>query len=894
MRRNRNALLTSSIRLRWALLAASPIALAMMPTAHAQEQIHRFDIQQQPLSSALLVLGRQADLSVVAPTSLTTGKTGAPVQGEMSIATALERLLADSGLTFVFVKSDAVKIIAKDQASQTRSELEPLDQTASDVVVVTGTNIRGLTPASSPVETYTRQDIAKTGATTTEQFVRKIPQNSGTTSPYGSGAGANISNLDVVTAIDLRGLGVGTTLTLLNGHRMALSNSGQSADVSFIPLSAIERVEVLTDGASAIYGSDAIGGVVNFILRDDFDGAESRVTIGGVSRGGLRQSSVGHTMGARWGDGHGLVSYDYFSASPLKTSDRDYAAPSGPGTLTSVDHRHNIFATMTQGFGDRLSVDADAGLSWRKIKSTRANLGGFTLADQMLQNYRSQSDSAFANVEVDYEISDAMHGSLTAAYATIDTDGVISSTLFNLAPPSINNSSSDSRNSQLDLMAKLDGSVFELPGGALRFSVGAGVLNEKYKGTNPTSALLGAGELGRRSTYGFGELYLPLVSPEQNIPLVHRLSLDVAGRYTDYKETSSPSLGRDFGNSFDPKIGVAWSPIEGLTARGTFGSSFRAPSLVQLDPAGGLHYLLPAPVEGVSSLLIGMVGYAVPDLAPETADTYTLGFDYRNPSNPDFRMSLTYYNIDYSDRIATAPTGGLNPFQSPGLLPDLIYRPPSAQFIEDALRSSQLLLNASGVNLTDPTAAAAALFARNDVWMFDVRFKNLALSRQDGIDFSVGQTFATDWGDLQLGLNLAHILNYEQQGSVASEVLQAVDVPGQPADWRGRAFAGITTGSFNATVSVNYIDDYVNRLAPIGQQTIGAWTTIDLDLGYDLSQTPSRAGTRLNLSVQNLLDEDPPFLSDGPGSSIVYPIGFDPANANPLGRMVLLSITQRW
>lgn len=893
MKRHRDLKRACGISLGWALLAGAPLALTVTPPAFAQEQVYRFDIQKQALSTALLALGRQADLSVAASTSLTAGKTGALVQGEMSAASALEILLADTGLTYIFVKPDAVRIIAKEQAGRLDSEPDLIDQPGRDTVVVTGTNIRGLTPASSPVETYTRDDIARTGAATTEQFVGKIPQNSGTTSPYASGASANVANFDAATAIDLRGLGVGTTLTLLNGRRMALSSFGQSADISLIPLSAVERVEVLTDGASAIYGSDAIGGVVNFVLRDDFDGAETRMTVSGVTRGGMRQGGAGHTQGARWDGGHGLLSYDYFTAAALKASDRDYSTPSGPGTLTPVDSRHNIFATVSQDISDRLSIDADAGASWRKIKATRSNLTSPSPLFQLLQNYQSQTDAAFANIGVNYEVSETLHANLTASYAAVDTDGVASNVFFNRVPPQTTTSQSDSRNSQFDLVAKLDGSLLELPAGALRFSVGAGVLQEDYEGVSAATNRQMLRELGRRSTYGFGEVFVPLVSPSQAWPLVHRLSLDLAARYTDYTETGAPS-GRDFGDSLDPKVGIAWSPVEAMVVRGTYGTSFRAPSLNQLDAAAGSHYLQPMTVGGAPSILLGLNGYAVPDLAPETAETYTFGFDYNNSADPKFRLSLTYYNIDYSDRIATAPTGGLSPFASPALLPDLIYRPPSAAFIEEALRSTQLQANGSGVDLSNPASAAAALFARNDLWVLDVRYKNLALSKQDGIDLSVSQGFDTGWGDVQLGLNLTHILNYEQRGSAASSVLPAVDVPGKPLDWRARAFAGIASGRLNATVSVNYADDYENTLAPVGQRRIDALTTVDANLGYDFSRTDTGAGLRLSLSIQNLLDEDPPFLARGSGSAIVYPIGFDPANANPLGRTVTLGLTHRW
>src|SRR5262249_31132695 len=152
----------------------------------------------------------------------------------------------------------------------------PGDEGASEQIVVTGTNLRGAYPRSSPVQTYSAEDIARTGATTTDQFVRTLPQNLGTRTEFAVGA-AGARHLEGVNSVDLRGLGVGTTLTLLNGRRMALASVGQAVDVSLIPVSAIKRVEVLTDGASAIYGSDAIGGVVNFVLRDDFEAQETRL-----------------------------------------------------------------------------------------------------------------------------------------------------------------------------------------------------------------------------------------------------------------------------------------------------------------------------------------------------------------------------------------------------------------------------------------------------------------------------------------------------------------------------------------------------------------------------------------------------------------------------------------
>lgn len=897
MKRNVNQSPRRHVRpLRNLLLAAAPCVagLMMAPTAIAQDRQYVFNIDSQPLSSALLSFGRQADLSILAPTALVDGKIAQEIKGQFSAAAALDRMLAGSGLTYVFVQTDAVRIISAEQAAASPPGAEGVTHDGDrGVVVITGTNIRGVRSEAAPLDIYTRADITRTGATTTEQFVSRLPQNLGAISSSAPGARVDAANNDAVNAIDLRGLGVGTTLTLLNGHRMALSRSGQAVDVSFIPLNAIERVEVLTDGASAIYGSDAIGGVVNFILRDDYEGSETRLSAGAVSEGNLRQAGFGHTMGAGWDGGHGLVSYDYHSASGLRTTDRPYSVAAGPGLLTPIESRHTLLATGSQDITDRLTLDVDLGASWRKVKSSHANVRSAP-PNQTLQQYSSRSDLVFGSLELDYTFDADLFASVTASYSELDTDGAVSLLRFNLAPPTTTTTVFDNRNSQLDIMGKLDGVALALPAGDMRFSVGGGVLTEAFRGVNPATALQGSATLARRSTYGFAEVYVPLARPEQGIPLIDRLSLSLAARYTRYDDASSPRLDRDFGDSLDPKISLAWAPIAPLTFRGTYGSSFRAPSLTQLDPTGGSHYLFPIPVANSPAIVIGMLGYAVPDLGPETADSYTLGFDFRGPETSGFELSATYYNIDYTNRIDLAPTGGLNPFATPERLTDLIYRPPSAAFIEEALRATPLLLNLSGVDITDPAAGAAALFARDDVWMYDLRLMNLAISRQHGVDVSVRQAIDTDWGALEFGANASHVLGYEQQGSPSAAVLQAFGVPGQPAEWRGRAFASASSGPLSGTVSVNYTSGATNLLAPAGEQQVDSWTTLDLSLGYDAGAFLWGSRTRLGLSLQNLLDKDPPFLRPGDGSNIIYAVGFDPTNANPLGRFVTLSLTQEW
>jgi iron complex outermembrane receptor protein len=157
-----------------------------------------------------------------------------------------------------------------------------------ETIVVTGSHIARADEGALPVQVITKEQIEQTGATSTEQFLKTVSAavqgNSNVVAA--STAGANVGG---VSSVSLRGLGSQRTLVLVNGRR--LSGGGTitdsvSVDTNSIPLAAIERVEVLKDGASAIYGSDAIAGVINFIIRDDYEGGNLGLYGGGTSDGG--------------------------------------------------------------------------------------------------------------------------------------------------------------------------------------------------------------------------------------------------------------------------------------------------------------------------------------------------------------------------------------------------------------------------------------------------------------------------------------------------------------------------------------------------------------------------------------------------------------------------------
>jgi iron complex outermembrane receptor protein len=164
-------------------------------------------------------------------------------------------------------------------------------------VVVTGSHIAQTEfEGALPVQIITREEIERSGVTTVEQLLERVPANVNAVNAaqtIGSGDQPGLA------AANLRGLGPGSTLVLLNGRRLAnYAFNGEAVDLNAIPLAAIDRVEVLRDGASAIYGTDAIGGVINFILRRDYRGFDATASFDATQHGGGNSGQASVTLGA--------------------------------------------------------------------------------------------------------------------------------------------------------------------------------------------------------------------------------------------------------------------------------------------------------------------------------------------------------------------------------------------------------------------------------------------------------------------------------------------------------------------------------------------------------------------------------------------------------------------
>lgn len=225
------------------------------------------------------------------------------------------------------IRVSAVAIAVSLACSQTSYAQQSEGDDSIEEIVITGSRIRtGRQAPSIPIDTVTSEDLKLSGFQNVEEVLNNMPQfvpsrtasTNSTADPNATGA----------ATLDLRGLGGQRSLVLVNGRRYMFFDGSQRTDINNIPSSLVERVEVVTGGASAVYGSDAVGGVVNFILKDDFEGVELRTQFNQTSEGDGEVTDVSLTIGGNFADdkGNAVVVFNYLDREPIMTTDRGYSS----------------------------------------------------------------------------------------------------------------------------------------------------------------------------------------------------------------------------------------------------------------------------------------------------------------------------------------------------------------------------------------------------------------------------------------------------------------------------------------------------------------------------------------------------------------------------------------
>jgi iron complex outermembrane receptor protein len=277
--------------------------------------------------------------------------------------------------------------------AQTAPSAKSPDAQVSEVIV-TGSRIsRRDYVSESPITTVTAESVARAGSPTVETVLNQMPQ----VSPSAS-ASANFTSRAAQASVDLRGMGQQRTLVLLDGRRMQPSGSDGTVDLNVIPTALIDNVEVITGGASATYGSDAVTGVVNFKLKKHFSGAQFDLLYGETSKGDGATSGATITAGANSADdrGNAYVSLSYSDRKPIKFTDRDYLS----GQVLSTNMPGGSITVASSNLPSQAQVNSifsSYGLATApsRTSSFSINPDGTLYVGTGAVNYRGQTTSPY-------------------------------------------------------------------------------------------------------------------------------------------------------------------------------------------------------------------------------------------------------------------------------------------------------------------------------------------------------------------------------------------------------------------------------------------------------------------------------------------------------------------
>ncbi|GAA5054713.1 TonB-dependent receptor [Erythrobacter westpacificensis] len=852
-----------------------------------------------------------------------------------------------------------------------------------EVIIVTGSRVStGEAPVGATATVLGRDEIENSGAVTIDRVIRELPQvfDLGVSENSRGQAGGS-GNITYGNSVNLRGIGPYATLVLIDGHRVV--NNSRSTDPSVLPTLGVERIDVVANGASAIYGSDAVAGVVNIIPRRSLDGVEAFGRYGTSEDGAFDEWSVGAAAGFRFDRGQVMFAYEHVERSNLSGDDRDFfvsdQTPFGgndyrvtrcaPGTLIAngttyalpdqytqanagaivagtanlcdgligqdliPEQKYDSFnSTGTFELTDWLEIFYDGFYSKRKFTrlsarpSTRLTVpetNAFFVRPPGFTGTSYQIDYSFAD-DVDltksegsaesWQISPGLrvelpfdwtiealvaygetrdfsgsydgvnNAALNAALASSDPDTAfdpygggrtsqsVLDNIFNqifLAPT----------NGQLTFYeAGASGPLFELPGGEVRLAVGY----ERQEFSVDLGVARGAPTnqisfrtFDRKVDSVYAEMLLPLFGGSNARPGFEELEFVAAIRHDSYS---------DAGNTTNPQFGVNWMPTDRLTLRGSYGTSFRAPTIPEIygnsnnlfvqnyqNPGGG------APIVGVA-----LSGPNL-DLGPETATTWSFGADWEPVDR--LRLSLTYFDVAYDNQVSAnlsnlAILGQEAQFAGTGV----VLRGQAAQ---DQIQS----LIDSGVNVLG--AFPGGSLSNIDVFV-DGRSRNLGKSITRGIDFSVNYMLDLGPNDLlRLGASGTYLTDYEVAVAPQANLTDQLNIIFQPLRFKARAFANWDHGPISARVMATHVGGYTNNLVTPSQD-VDSFTPVDLTLTWRVADSFAipMADLELTAEVRNLFDADPPYVNlapSGNGSG-----GYDATAANPIGRQFAIGARVRF
>lgn len=782
----------------------------------------------------------------------------------MSITGAGQRAMAQDTTTDTATQGRApvTKAPAKPQPKESNGKSTAPTATNLQTVTVTGTRIRGGT-TPSPVITIGSEQIQQEGFSDLGEVIRSVPQNfSGGQNPgvtIGATAGGPSNrNITGGSGMNLRGLGPDATLTLLNGRRMSYGGVSQAVDISAIPMGALDRIEIVPDGASAIYGSDAVGGVANVILKRDFDGVTVGTRYGGATNGGLITHEYSATAGATWATGGLIVAGEKTSSDPIYSDQRDYTkAMYRPSTLWQGNDLRSGLLSLHQSLGSAVELRLDAFRTERNVNQAEAFATTY-------YPIGAATDTTLLAPSLEVQLPDDWTLTLSGARGK-DKTSIAQPLVSNVGGSVITDSLIAYRNKSLTYEIGAEGPVFTLPGGEARLATGAGYRYNDllYLSGNTTEA---NGDESSRFVYA--ELSLPLVEPEQGISGVERLALTGAVRTED----------GDYGRVTTPKFGVIYSPGADLSLKASWGKSFKAPTLLQRSSIQtGIYYTAATfggedyPNDATALWLSG--GNAT--LRPERARTWSASLAFHPEALPGLEAELTWFDIDYVQRV-------LKPITTYDVLGNQIY----TDFVDyeptDAAQATALASISNFYNYVGAPYDSSKVVA-----IIDGRYVNASRQQIKGVDLA--GSYLTDLAVGQLTFRgSVSWLDSTQSLTAAQNPYDLSGTLFHPARINSRIGAVWQQGGFIASLFGNYKSGVTDS----ADGTKGAsFTTFDVTLRYDTgAREDARSDLALELSAKNLLDRAPPLFAV---NSLTY-APYDSTNYSAVGRFLSLAVSKHW
>jgi len=868
--------------------------------------------------------------------------------------------------------------------AQQKSLDEEEEATESKDIVVTGTLIRGIAPGGSQTIAVDKAKIDAVGAVNTSDLLASVPQ-AGTFLAYAGIRGTNTTFI-TVNRPSLRYLGniassTNSTLVLVDGHRLPGMGIRQSTmDLDAISPNAVERVDVVTDGGSSTYGSDAVGGVINFITRHRFDGVEVKGSYGFADEYNQYNASI--IAGRTFANISAYVAYDYARHDGLRGLDRDfsrsldyvnnvssdvacqvgnvratvggatttYALPglnAGLGnrcdntelvSLVPAETKHSVLGSVVVDSGGPLSFSVKGYYVHRKVESSSGPLtanagvtvrntspffvtlpgaptsetfffnlaslfGNETPAVSVLESYGITPSLKWdigagwqANAIFNYGIGKATFIGNTLNAATITA----AATAGTFDPVNLGNSVNAptlttardwfsfgrGKHDLINGRAIFDGPLFDLPGGSMRAAVGVEYLKEKYDGLTGTNTAAQIASLpdrsaGRSIGSVFGELNIPILGQNSGIG---QLSIAASGRYDDYS---------DFGGTFNPKIGVNFAPVEWLKLRGNWGTAFQAPGISLLAEGSIPNFALVSlatrpftnPALPPTPARVNLLAYNGPKLPlePQTATTWSLGFDINPPLFQGFSAGLTYYSVHFKDVIGQ-PT-----ISSTRLYTDFPNNYVTFDRGDAALLAYFNQLNAQGSTNGAQVLATLGGNMSSVYSVIDARTQNLSSIKTTGLDFYLRMRKDTAFGGIYGDISGNYVLTFDQQASQGAAVVSTLDT--DTTRLRLTSTLGADVGNLRAQGTWNFSQgfDIVPTIQNLQQDHVVSYNVFNLFFQYKVPGDSDIAkDLTFSLNVDNVFDQDPPVYR---GSTATF-FGF--GNGFTLGRLIRFGVSKKF